>query len=163
MKKIIALILISSFISACSSPQTKVHYPNNKVKKQSITNNSHYSPKNVIKTAKKMLGIKYFFGGKSPKTGFDCSGLVYYAHKKNGLKLPRTTLGQLKRVRRIYKSALRPGDLVFFAIDRVTVSHVGIYLGNKKFIHSPSTGKNVNITSMDNNYWRSRFIAGGRL
>ncbi len=163
MKKIITLIIIGSFISACSSSQPKKHYSGKKIKTTKVTSSNHYSPKNVIKTAKKLLGIKYHFGGKTPKTGFDCSGLVYYAHKKNGLKLPRTTIGQLKRVRRIYKSALRPGDLVFFAIDRITVSHVGIYLGNNKFIHSPSTGKNVNITSMDSNYWRSRFIAGGRL
>ncbi|VAW93185.1 hypothetical protein MNBD_GAMMA22-682 [hydrothermal vent metagenome] len=159
----ISFVVISSFISACSSTsQPKKDYP--ATKKTNFTKqHTRYSPKKVIKTAKKMLGIKYHFGGASPKTGFDCSGLVYYTHKKQGLKLPRTTIGQFKRVKKIYKSALRPGDLVFFAIDRITVSHVGIYLGNNKFIHSPSTGKNVNITSMDNNYWRSRFITGGRL
>ncbi len=155
MTKLLFLIILSSLIAACSTTHTKrihsVNYSSNK-----------HTKSNVISNAKAMLGVKYYYGGNSPKTGFDCSGLVYYAHKKQGITLPRTTLGQLKKVRRIYKSALRPGDLVFFAIDRKTVSHVGIYLGNNKFIHSPSTGKRVNITSMNSNYWRSRFVTGGR-
>ncbi len=158
MTKLLILILLSSLIAACSTTHPKrSHSVNVKY------NSNKHTSQNVINTAKAMLGIKYYYGGNSPKTGFDCSGLVYYSHKKHGITLPRTTSGQLKRVRRIYKSALRPGDLVFFAIDRKTVSHVGIYLGNNKFIHSPSTGKRVNITSMNTNYWRSRFVSGGRI
>jgi len=159
MKKLILLFLLSSVITACSSTYQR---HNNPVKTKHYTT-THYTPKSVIKNAKAMIGVNYHYGGISPKTGFDCSGLVYYAHKKQGIKLPRTTKGQLRSVKRIYKSSLRPGDLVFFAINHVNVSHVGIYLGNNKFIHSPSTGKKVNITSMDSDYWRSRFVTGGRI
>ncbi len=156
--KLLIIFVITSFVSACSSPHSK---PTNSVsyKQSSISHNK----KSIIDTAQAMLGVNYYYGGTSPKTGFDCSGLVYYAHKKQGIKLPRTTTGQLKSVKRVYKSSLRPGDLVFFAINHVTVSHVGIYLGDGKFIHSPSTGKKVNITSMNSDYWRSRFVIGGRI
>lgn len=158
MKKLIILILISNLVTACSSTYYQRSYPA-KIKQSAINPSST----TIIKNAKAMLGIKYYYGGISPKTGFDCSGLVYYSYNKQGIKLPRTTTGLLKRVRKIPRSSLRPGDLVFFAINRIKVSHVGIYLGNNKFIHSPSTGKRVNITTMDTNYWRSRFVTGGRL
>ncbi|MFV1984864.1 MAG: C40 family peptidase [Thiohalomonadales bacterium] len=154
MKKLIIIILLSSLAVACSSSN---HIRSNPTKSAQVTDT------NIIKNAKAMLGIQYYFGGISPKTGFDCSGLVYYAHKKQGITLPRTTKEQLKRVRKIQRSSLRPGDLVFFAINRINVSHVGIYLGNNKFIHSPSTGKNVKISSMNTDYWRRRFVTGGRL
>jgi len=154
MKKLIFTLLLSSLITACSSSSHIRSKP---------TKSTPNSYANIIKNAKAMLGVQYHFGGTSPETGFDCSGLVYYAHKKQGITLPRTTKGQLRRVRKIHKSSLRPGDLVFFAINRVKVSHVGIYLGNNKFIHSPSTGKNVKISSMNTDYWRRRFVTGGRL
>ena len=156
--KLLILFVITSYVSACSTTQTKSTTPVS-FKQSNISHNK----KSIIDTAQAMLGVNYYYGGTSPKTGFDCSGLVYYTYKKQGIKLPRTTTGQLKSVKRIYKSSLRPGDLVFFAINHVTVSHVGIYLGNGQFIHSPSTGKKVNITSMNSDYWRSRFIIGGRI
>ncbi|MFV2059817.1 MAG: C40 family peptidase [Gammaproteobacteria bacterium] len=151
-------LLIIGLMSGCSTVQHKPSKPIS-FKQSKIS----HSKKNIINNAQAMLGVDYYYGGTSPKTGFDCSGLVYYAHKKQGIKLPRTTTGQLKSVKRIYKSSLKPGDLVFFAIDHRKVSHVGIYLGDNKFIHSPSTGKKVNITSMNTNYWRSRFVTGGRI
>jgi len=162
MKKLIFLILMCSVVAACSSTHHKrsKHVVNIK---PSSTKISKLKVNSIIKNAKEMLGVSYYYGGISPKTGFDCSGLVYYLHKKQGIKLPRTTKGQLQRVRKIRKSALRPGDLVFFAINKRKVSHVGIYLGDNKFIHSPSTGKSVKITSMTSNYWRSRFVTGGRI
>jgi cell wall-associated NlpC family hydrolase len=157
--KILILFILISFISACSSSYRKSENKPIDVKQSKISHNK----KNIINNAQAMLGVNYYYGGISPKTGFDCSGLVYYSHKKQGIKLPRTTTGQLKNVKRINKSSLQPGDLVFFAINHRSVSHVGIYLGNNKFIHSPSTGKKVNITSMNSAYWRSRFVTGGRI
>lgn len=126
--------------------------------------NSKASPHLVVKTAKKMLGVKYRYGGTSPGRGFDCSGLVQYSHKAAGISLPRTTGQQFKTTKRISRKYLKAGDLVFFktSVSR-SVSHVGIYLGNNKFIHAPSSGKRVKISSMKEKYWRKRFSGAGRV
>ena len=118
----------------------------------------------VIQTAKKMLGVKYRYGGTSPSRGFDCSGLVQYSHKAAGINLPRTTGQQFASARRISRKYLRAGDLVFFKTSPSrAVSHVGIYLGNYKFIHAPSSGKRVKISSMRSKYWRKRYSGAGRV
>ena len=148
---LIAIIVVLFSLSACgSSPKY-------------ITGNST-NKKVVIKTAKEMLGVKYRYGGSTPKKGFDCSGLVQYSHKAAGISLPRTT-GQLyKAAKRISRRYLQAGDLVFFktSLSRLA-SHVGIYLGNNKFIHAPSSGKRVKISSMKEKYWRKRFTSAGRI
>ncbi len=118
----------------------------------------------VTKTAKSMLGVKYLYGGTSPNKGFDCSGLVQYSYKKAGIHIPRTTLQQYKATKPISRKYLKAGDLVFFKITvSRAVSHVGIYLGNNQFIHAPSSGKRVKISSMKNKYWRKRFTGAGRV
>jgi len=118
----------------------------------------------VVKTAKKMLGVKYRYGGTNPSRGFDCSGLVQYSHKAAGIQLPRTTGQQFRAAKRISKRYLTAGDLVFFkTVVSRAVSHVGIYLGNNKFIHAPSSGKRVKISSMKEKYWRKRFTGAGRV
>lgn len=146
----IVLISLSVAISACgSSPKYA---------------SSNQDKKAVITTAKKMLGVRYRYGGTSPAKGFDCSGLVQYSHKAGGIHLPRTTSQQYKASKPIAKKFLAPGDLVFFktAVSRA-ISHVGIYLGNNLFIHAPSSGKKVKINSMKEKYWRKRFISAGRI
>jgi len=108
-----------------------------------------------------LIGSPYRFGGASPR-GFDCSGLVYYSYRKAGIHVPRTTQAQLRNANRVPLSQLQPGDLVFFKLDRRSVSHVGIYAGNNRFIHAPSSGKQVSFTTMNDPYWQARFIAAGR-
>lgn len=149
---LIAISLISLLFSACGS-SPKYGYGNTKS-----------NTKIVLKTAKNMLGIKYRYGGTSPSRGFDCSGLVQYSHKAAGINLPRTTSLQFKSAKRISRKYLQAGDLVFFKTSPSrSVSHVGIYLGNNKFIHAPSSGKHVKISSMKERYWRKRFTGGGRV
>ena len=111
-----------------------------------------------------MLGIRYKMGGNSPETGLDCSGLVRHVFKQAwGTVLPRTAV-EISRVgEQVERQELRPGDLVFFNTLRRTFSHVGIYLGDNKFIHSPSAGGQVRIESMDLAYWKSRFNGGRRI
>lgn len=117
-----------------------------------------------MKTAKNMLGVKYRYGGASPRRGFDCSGLVQYSHRSAGINLPRTTALQFKAVKRIQRKYLKAGDLVFFKTTPArSVSHVGIYLGENKFIHAPSSGKRVKINSIKEKYWRKRFSGAGRV
>ena len=112
--------------------------------------------------ARDMVGTPYRYGGATPR-GFDCSGLVYYAYRKAGMQISRTTAEQYRQTKRVQVSRLQPGDLLFFAISRNKSSHVGIYAGNDRFIHAPSSGKLVSYASLDNPYWRGKLIGAGRL
>lgn len=115
----------------------------------------------VVAAAAKMVGVPYRYGGSSPR-GFDCSGLVHYAHRQAGITVPRTTGALLDRARPVRSADLRPGDLLFFELDGNKVSHVGIYAGADRFIHAPSTGKRVSWASLRSPFWSSRFIGAGR-
>lgn len=107
------------------------------------------------------LGAPYRYGGASPR-GFDCSGLVYYAYRQAGIRVPRTTRAQLRNAVQVPRSGMQPGDLVFFKLDRRPVSHVGIYTGNNRFVHAPSSGKQVTLATMNDPYWQARFVIAGR-
>lgn len=118
----------------------------------------------IVNVANDMLGISYQYGGQSPKKGFDCSGLVYYSHKQAGIRIPRTTRGQFRAVKQISYRSLKAGDLVFFNTKGYgLVSHVGIYIGDGKFIHAPSSGKRVSIADINDKYWKHRYSGAGRL
>jgi cell wall-associated NlpC family hydrolase len=111
-----------------------------------------------------MVGIRYKYGGDSPESGLDCSGLVRHVFKEAwGARLPRTSEEISRFGSRIDTQDLRPGDLVFFNTLKRAFSHVGIYLGDNKFIHSPTPGSNVRIESMDLKYWKARFNGARRI
>ena len=113
----------------------------------------------IVFTAKNFLGLPYRWGGTSPKEGFDCSGLTMTAYRLNGYQLPRTSREQFKAGNPIATDALRPADLVFFATrTQKGVSHVGIYIGEGRFIHAPGRGKKIRIDSLSRNYYRRRLI-----
>ena len=114
----------------------------------------------IIQNAKNQLDRAYRWGGKSPAQGFDCSGLVFYAHNKAGIKIPRISRRQFAQAQKVSLNALQPGDLVFFKI-RGNTSHVGIYIGERQFIHAPSPGKRVSRVSLDSDYWRRRLYSAG--
>lgn len=119
--------------------------------------------KKIIQHARAQIGSPYRYGGESPKAGFDCSGLVYYSHKKVGLNVPRTTGGQYRSTAPIARKHLQPGDLVFFSLrHNRKISHVGIYLGANRFVHAPSKNKHVSIADMSSPFWNKRFVRGGR-
>jgi len=111
-----------------------------------------------------LLGIRYQYGSNQPEHGLDCSGLVQYVFKEAwGKELPRTSL-EISRVgERVDPADLQPGDLVFYNTLRRGFSHVGIYLGDDKFIHAPSRGGRVRIESMNINYWKKRFNGARRI
>ena len=110
-----------------------------------------------------MLGVPYHYGGDSPRQGFDCSGLVYYATLRAGVRLPRTSYGQYRVSEPVAMRNLRPGDLVFFSMRRHRISHVGIYIGHHEFIHAPSRGQDVSIEHLNTPFWRRHFVRGGRI
>lgn len=115
-----------------------------------------------LSIASDMVGSPYRYGGADPR-GFDCSGLVYYAYRKAGIQISRTTAEQYRQSKRVTVSQLQPGDLLFFTISRDKLSHVGIYAGKGRFIHAPSSGRLVSYASLDDPYWRRRLIGAGRL
>lgn len=118
----------------------------------------------AILIAKKQLRKKYRWGGTSPKTGFDCSGLMQYAYKKVKVDIPRTANAQYKHTKRVSLKNLQAGDLIFFHTrrTRTRVNHVGLYLGDGEFIHAPRRGKTVTVAKL-NRYWRKKTVGAGRI
>ncbi len=118
----------------------------------------------VLVSALSLTGIQYKYGGNSPETGFDCSGFVRYVFKQaTSLTLPHSALAISQVGRTIPKNELQPGDLVFFNTLKATFSHVGIYLGNNRFIHSPSKGGQVRVENMQDGYWARHFNGAQRI
>lgn len=110
------------------------------------------------------LGTPYRTGGLSPRTGFDCSGLVAYVYREGaGLTLPRNTLDLSQQGEPIQRDALRAGDLVFYNTQRRAYSHVGIYLGEDRFIHAPSSGGEVRVENLRADYWVRRYSGARRV
>jgi hypothetical protein len=113
----------------------------------------------IVQTAEGYIGLPYRWGGSSPERGFDCSGLTMTVYRLNGLNLPRSSREQYRTGTSIKRSQLQRGDLVFFATSgRGRVSHVGIYAGRGKFIHSPGRGKTIRRESISNSYFRKRYV-----
>ncbi|MCD0504512.1 C40 family peptidase [Bordetella petrii] len=118
----------------------------------------------LVSEALDQLGVRYRYGGSSPDTGFDCSGLVTYsAQRALGLKLPRNSSAMALMGTAIDKKQLQPGDLVFFNTLGRRYSHVGIYLGDNRFVHAPSSGGVVRIEKMTMAYWTKRYNGARRL
>ena len=115
-----------------------------------------------MSVAEGLLGKPYRYGGNSPQTGFDCSGLVWYSYREAGYPVPRTTSAQFAATRQVDRSRLLPGHVLFFRIDGKP-SHVGLYVGNGRFLHAPSSGKRVSYGSLSNPYWQERLVKAGRL
>lgn len=110
----------------------------------------------IVKSAEEMLGVKYRYGGTDPK-GFDCSGLTSYAFRQHGYTLPRSAGEQFKSGRRVSIQRAQPGDLVFFRISGSNISHVGLYVGDFRFIHAPRPGRKVTYEDIRMEYWRKRY------
>ena len=110
------------------------------------------------------LGAPYRTGGLSPQTGFDCSGLVAYVYREGaGLALPRNTFLLSQLGEPVERAALRPGDLVFYNTQRREYSHVGIYLGEDRFIHAPTSGGEVRVENLRADYWVRRYNGARRV
>ena len=118
----------------------------------------------LLRRAFALLGTPYRWGGTSPERGFDCSGLVGYVYRTAlGIDLPRISRDQARAGERVVdRAAMAAGDLVFFG-RRGRVDHVGIYIGEGKFVHAPSRGKDVMVSSLDERYWGSKFMQARRV
>ncbi|WP_323120729.1 C40 family peptidase [Burkholderia alba] len=118
----------------------------------------------VVVGALNMIGVRYRWGGNSPDSGLDCSGFVRYVFQDTlGMSLPRRAEEMSRVGEKVRMSELKPGDLVFFNTMRRTFSHVGIYIGDNKFVHSPSTGSTIRVDDLDSSYWEKRFTGARRI
>ena len=118
-----------------------------------------YMRRRLVDTASEFIGIPYKWGGSSPDSGFDCSGLTMVVYRHNGLDLPRVAARQYRTGTPVSRNALQKGDLVFFdtrGSGRVT--HVGLYIGNGRFIHAPSSGRDVTRASLYSPYFSTRYL-----
>jgi cell wall-associated NlpC family hydrolase len=116
----------------------------------------------TVDYALRLQGTPYRYGGEEPESGFDCSGFVQHVYARHGVKLPRTSREMAERLPKIPLEQCEIGDLLFFHVAGKPFSHVGLYLGEERFIHAPSTRSgSVKISSLKQSYWRKR-LAGAR-
>lgn len=147
-RNLVLLLLPVFILTACGGAST---YP---------ASNSRLAAK-AADIAAHMVGTRYHYGGNRPSKGFDCSGLVEYSYLRAGLKVPRTTQMQRRHSRAVSLKNIKKGDLIFFNQSGKRSSHVGIYLGNKRFVHAPSPGKSVRIDEIST-YWARHFASARR-
>jgi cell wall-associated NlpC family hydrolase len=159
----ILLISLAVMLAACAGPRVAtgpVTRPVPAVAKAPVKTVAPATV-SVLGTARQMLGTPYRYGGSSP-SGFDCSGLVSYAYRSVGIRVPRTSSEQFRQAQRVPLQNLQPGDLLFFRLSPPKISHVAIYDRDGRFIHAPSSGKRVSYASLDNPYWRQHLVGAGR-
>ena len=119
--------------------------------------------KSVLQRAFALLGTPYRWGGTSPESGFDCSGLVGYVFRTIGIDLPRVSRSMAHEGTEVAnRDALAEGDLVFFG-KRGRIDHVGIYIGDGKFLHAPRTGRDVTVSSLTTGYWSQKYLQARRI
>jgi cell wall-associated NlpC family hydrolase len=150
-----AVCLLAALLAACgSAPRSEA---------RSSTPVSESAADRAASHAAKMLGRPYHFGGASPSAGFDCSGLVQFSFRQAGVSVPHNTEQQRRTSRPVRLSDLRRGDLIFFDQEGKKNSHVGIYLGGGRFVHAPSSGKEVRSDRLDAPYWKKHLSETRRL
>lgn len=120
--------------------------------------------KDVVSTAYSQMGKRYRAGGASPQKGFDCSGLIWWTYRKNGIRVPRITKDQARAGFSVPKHRAEPGDIVVFRTSQGPQGlHTGIYIGSNTFIHSPRRGERVRMESMEIPYWKSKLTSVRRV
>ncbi len=118
----------------------------------------------IVEYAKQFLGGKYVSGGNNPQTGVDCSGFTKYVYSHFGYLLSRTTSGQAENGKKVEKSEMQEGDIIVFLNDaKTSIGHVGIYIGNNEFIHAANSKRGIVIDSVDNSYYKPRFVCARRI
>ncbi|MBU0621714.1 MAG: C40 family peptidase [Gammaproteobacteria bacterium] len=151
MNRLLALLLIL-LLAACASPPAR----------QYTASDSEMN--DLLMYAMSLTDTEYRYGGKSANSGFDCSGYVGHVYRQTlGISLPRTA-SEISRVGApVGRNELRPGDLVFYNTQGASYSHVGIYIGDGKFVHSPKTGDRVRTEQMHWKYWQTRYDGARRI
>lgn len=152
MRRILVAALALALLSACSKRVTPTLSPPPEPEPARVE---------LARLARSFIGVPYLNGGTTP-AGFDCSGFVRYVFGEAGIAVPRSVRDQAAMGRHVEREALRPGDVVFFAIDGRMISHVGIVVSADTFVHAPSTRGHVREESLSLNYWRTRYAEARR-
>lgn len=157
----VALLLLAALLTGCAgrppAPQPIVQVP---------AASFHSGAEDVLFRALGLVGTPYRYGGNTPAGGFDCSGLIGYVYRDAaGVRLPRSTRELISmRAPAVGRNALQSGDLVFFATNGGSqVSHAGIYVGDGRFVHAPSSGGTVRLDSLSNSYWQRTYLEAKRV
>jgi cell wall-associated NlpC family hydrolase len=150
-------------VAGCSSAPHSVQSPQPSQSPPPAEQRGGSVAERAAQQAAQLVGKPYRYGGASPSTGFDCSGLVQWSYAQAGRKLPRSTDDQRAVAHRIKVSELRRGDLIFFDQEGKKNSHVGIYVGGGEFVHAPSSGKRVRRDRVDAPYWSKHISEVRRL
>lgn len=152
-----ALLPIIALLGACSSAPQHAPAPVRIVSQAPASDGGGFMPgsTDVLFRALGLVGTPYRWGGNTPDSGFDCSGLIGFVYRDAAnIALPRTTHDLIgMRAPNVAKAALQSGDLVFFATEGARVSHAGIYVGEGRFVHAPATGGTVRLDYLNNPYW----------
>jgi cell wall-associated NlpC family hydrolase len=151
--RLLVLVLVSCWLLAVGAAQAAAGGATTRLVRSKAFSHG------AVGFAKRYLGVPYRYGGSSPGSGFDCSGLVSFVYRHFGIFLPRTSYDQFRVGRSVPRSELRPGDLVFFG----SAGHVGMYVGGGRFIHAPSSGRTVQVSSLAESWYRSRYDGARRL
>ncbi|NNC76981.1 MAG: C40 family peptidase [Woeseiaceae bacterium] len=158
----LSLLALLIFVGACgSAPPVDQRYSNRHAYPSSEPAPQFSSVgERAVSIAVAQIGVPYRYGGQAP-SGFDCSGLVHYSYLRAGKSIPRTT-GQLwKNANTVQPSEMQAGDLLFFSING-KMQHVGMYIGDDQFVHAPSTGKHVQVASLDSDFYQNALLRAGR-
>jgi len=160
-----AVVLLASLQAGPVSAQSSTEYePLQKSFASTVSSAVVDKTETLINNAMQLIGVRYRWGGNTPQSGLDCSGFVRYVFNDTfGFLLPRKSAQMSKVGLEIGKEELRPGDLVFFNTMRHAFSHVGIYVGDNKFIHAPSRGKSIRVDDMTKVYWEKRYNGARRV
>lgn len=167
--RLLAVMLAGVMVFAQAAPEKNVQDARPKVEASEDPIAKYASPGedavgDLLLQAMSLLGVAYRFGGNSPVSGLDCSGFVRYVFQKSlKVNLPRTAAEMAHIGKAVDKSELVAGDLVFFNTRGFAYSHVGMYMGNGKFIHAPRTGRNVEVVNLNQSYWQSRWNGARRI
>lgn len=161
----LALLVSAALLSACAS---RTPPPAPVVRAPVFTSPQTFSPaaEDVLFRALGLVGTPYRWGGNTPDSGFDCSGLIGYVYRDTaGITLPRSTREMIgMRAQDVDQNALQTGDLIFFATNGGSqVSHAGIYVGEGRFVHAPATGGTVKLDSLSKAYWQKAYLSAKRV
>ncbi len=159
-----SLLTLGTFCSPVRAQDAASAFADTASRAKAVASSALEGAQTLASFALSLLGVDYKWGGTRPETGLDCSGLVQYVFQQvTGITLPRTAQQMSRLGERVGTDELKPGDLVFFNTRRFAFSHVGIYLGDNRFIHAPARGREVEIATFDANYWKKRFNGARRV
>ena len=154
-----SLILIAAFVITFATFATSIASAAVSAGMEGLQRKKVAFGQDAASMAHQFLGLRYRYGGSSPRTGFDCSGLVMFVYGKLGIQLPHNAAAQYRLGLAVPRASLRPGDLVFFN----GLGHVGIYVGRGRFIHSPRSGESVRVESLGASNWHRHYVGARRV